>query len=151
MIQVMFNESFKNNRMNYGKRVLVVNSNQNLTEVLGILRGQRHNIAFLQEYMTTAEVPAVMESNEIDLVIVDTTVNQKKGNVADRIKTRYPMRPVITICIENEKYNKSEIKVPARKHNSIVKKNAAEILQALDYADSLLRCHISGFIISLSI
>jgi hypothetical protein len=60
------------------------------------------------------------------------------------------MRPIIILCVEDGKNNKSEIKKPAGEHNPTARKTAAEMLQALDYADSLLRCQISGFTISLA-
>lgn len=50
--------------------------------------------------MATADALEAMESNEVDLVIVDTSVDGKNGiNVADQIRSRYPMRPIIILCV----------------------------------------------------
>lgn len=132
-------------------KVLVVNSDPILSELLVFLRGQRQNFHFFQEHVATADALEAMDSNEVDLVIVDTSVDGKNGiNVADQIRSRYPMRPIIILCVEDGKNNKSEIKKPAGEHNPTARKTAAEMLQALDYADSLLRCQIFGFTISLA-
>jgi CheY-like chemotaxis protein len=105
---------------------------------------------FFQECEATVESLEAIKSMEVDLVIFDTSMNGKNGiNVADQIRTKYPLRSIITLCIENEKDNKSEIKESIRRHDLTSRNLVSEISQALDYADSLLRCQISGFTISL--
>jgi DNA-binding NarL/FixJ family response regulator len=132
-------------------KVLVVNNEPMLSELLAFLQDQRQNFHFFQEHAATADALEAMESNEIDLVIVDTSANEKNGmNVADEIRSRYPTRPIIILCVDNGEDNKSETMEPGGQHVPTSRKAATEILQALDYADSLLRCHISGFTISLA-
>ena len=132
-------------------KILVINDGPILSEALTFLQDRRQSFRFFQEHASTVDSLEAMGSNEFDVVIIDTSVDVKSAvDIADRIRTNHPETPIITLCLEDER-NNTETEYITRAHDPAVEKAIAEMLRALDYADSLLRCRISGFTISMDI
>jgi DNA-binding NarL/FixJ family response regulator len=147
----MLTEKLKNKNGSGETEVLVFNGNPILSEALDVCQDKKPNFHFFKENALTAKTLEFLESSDIDLVIIDISVEDENGpSMTEQLRTDYPMRPIIILTIEDEK-NSSKMETLKVENNSTVQKVSSEILQALDYANSLLRCQVYGFIISLDI
>ena len=146
----MLTEKLKNKNGSGETEVLVFNGNPILSEALDVCQDKKPNFHFFKENALTAKTLEFLELNEIDLVIIDISVEENGLSMTEQLRTDYPMRPIIILTIEDEK-NNSKMETLKGENNSTVQKISSEILRALDYANSLLRNRIYGFVISLDI
>ena len=148
----MLDEKFKNKGQDVETQVMVVNGDPVLAEALDVCHNKKRNLHFLRENVLTPEVFEILESNKIDLLIVDVSAEENDGiNITNQIRIKYPSKPIIILYIENEKGIGSKIRTKTAEQDPTVQKVASEMLQVLDYADALLQRKISGFTISLTI
>jgi DNA-binding NarL/FixJ family response regulator len=110
--------------------ILVVDDHSIVREGLALLINQEHDLEVCAKAENADEALDVIKTQQIDLAIVDISLEGKSGlQLTERIKSQYPRLPVLILTMHDEAlYAKRAFQAGARGY--ITKHEAAETIVA---------------------
>ncbi|MHC4271652.1 MAG: response regulator [Planctomycetota bacterium] len=129
------------------KRILVVDDHAIVRQGLTLLINQEPDLMVCAEAEDANEALNIIETQEVDLVIVDISLNGTNGIQLTRmIKSQYPLLPILILTMHDEPHY-AKLAFQAGAKGYITKHEAAEtittaihlVLSGHDYIDEMMR------------
>lgn len=126
------------------RRVLIINEHPAIRKMLVSLINEEPDVDVCFEADSIEVAYRTLEKQTVDFALVDISSNPRKGTrCAELLKLRCPMLPVMAVstCPKSA--------LDAKPQDSISTEQAQSILSAIRYMQSLLKCGLLGFTVSV--
>jgi chemotaxis response regulator CheB len=126
------------------RRVLIINEHPAIRKMLVSLINDEPDVDVCFEADNIEVAYRTLEKQTVDFALVDISSNPQKGTrCAELLKLRCPMLPVMAVS------TCPKANIGTKLQDSISTKQAETILSAIRYMQSLMKCGLLGFTVSV--